>query len=97
MDNKNELLWEQFAIESKILNNARCYFLVSQNTGKVVQCHPETGVACTVNQNRLEWEALQIVPVENADPLKSDAVHSILNRRVTITGHLNQPLCNFGN
>lgn len=53
----NQLLWEEFDIESDEKGHV---FFISCHTGKVMQCN-EAGVVCCDNDNRLEYESWRII------------------------------------
>lgn len=59
VENANELLWEQFYIETNYTAPGSVFYLVSKHTGNVLHCSPE-GLVSTQTQNKGHQEALQI-------------------------------------
>ena len=59
VENANELLWEQFYIETNYIAPGSVFYLVSKHTGNILHCSPEGSVS-TQTQNRGHQEAFQI-------------------------------------
>ena len=59
-ENKNQLLWEKFDVES----DGKRFYFISCHTGKTLQCTAE-GYCWCANNNRKKWESFEVVLVDN--------------------------------